>query len=180
MFTRLVCRTALVAVVILAGSESQAARSYRRGRSHRSSPAARLQRYVRARQQQMRQAAQNYQRLMLQRQQALAKQRAEKLARLRQAAQVGRQRADESRKRRKEYLVQQREKHKREAEAAGTPHGSPEELLKNYDKNSDGRLSKAEVRGSPLILRFDATDSNKDGLLTVEEIRAAKSLTSKK
>ena len=43
-----------------------------------------------------------------------------------------------------------------------------------WDANGDGMLSRAEVANAPrLSQEFDAIDTNRDGLLTVEELQAA-------
>jgi Ca2+-binding EF-hand superfamily protein len=47
--------------------------------------------------------------------------------------------------------------------------------LKEADKDQDGRLSKAEVAGMPLLSRhFDRIDADRDGRLTREELRGAR------
>jgi len=46
------------------------------------------------------------------------------------------------------------------------------ELLKEMDKDEDGKLSKAEVRG-PLKDDFKKIDTNEDGFLTIEELEKA-------
>lgn len=161
----------LAAAVVSSATEADAARNYRGSRS-RSSAAARYQRAVRARQQQYRQQMLNYQKLMLQRQQALAKQRAEDLARKRQLSQVQQKREAEQRQQRTETLKDLRAAHDAKDRTAGIKHGSPEEVFKNYDKDRDGYLSAKEVAGSPTSMRFRELDSNSDGKLTLEELRA--------
>ena len=46
------------------------------------------------------------------------------------------------------------------------------ELLKQMDKNEDGKLSEAEVKG-PLKDDFKKIDTNEDGFLTIEELEKA-------
>tara|TARA_R100000935_G_scaffold2714_6_gene7494 strand:- start:7451 stop:7738 length:288 start_codon:yes stop_codon:yes gene_type:complete len=46
------------------------------------------------------------------------------------------------------------------------------ELIKQMDKNEDGKLSKAEVKG-PLKDDFKKIDTNEDGFLTIEELEKA-------
>jgi Ca2+-binding EF-hand superfamily protein len=40
------------------------------------------------------------------------------------------------------------------------------------DKNADGRLTREEVKGTPLADKFDEIDTNKDGKIDVKEFRA--------
>ena len=47
-----------------------------------------------------------------------------------------------------------------------------EELFSDLDSNKDGKLSIKEVKG-PLKEDFDKIDSNKDGFLTIEELKKA-------
>lgn len=46
------------------------------------------------------------------------------------------------------------------------------ELLKEMDKNEDGKLSKKEIKG-PLKEDFDKVDTNEDGFITEEEFKKA-------
>ena len=50
----------------------------------------------------------------------------------------------------------------------------PATIVKNWDKNGDGSVSKEEwvAAGRPAE-RFDAVDANKDGKVTAEELAAA-------
>jgi hypothetical protein len=57
----------------------------------------------------------------------------------------------------------------------GPPPGGPptaESILARLDKDKDGFVSKAEVEGSRLANRFDETDKNKDGKLSLDELKA--------
>lgn len=61
------------------------------------------------------------------------------------------------------------------AESRGTPNDprgrpDPQEMLKMMDANGDGKLARSEVRG-PLQNDFDRVDQNKDGFLTVDELK---------
>jgi hypothetical protein len=51
---------------------------------------------------------------------------------------------------------------------------APAEILKSWDKDGDGAVSKEEwtAAGRPAE-RFDAVDANKDGKITVAELEAA-------
>ncbi len=46
------------------------------------------------------------------------------------------------------------------------------QLLKEMDKNEDGKLSKDEIKG-PLKKDFDKVDLNEDGFITAEEFKKA-------
>lgn len=46
------------------------------------------------------------------------------------------------------------------------------ELLKEMDKNEDGRLSKSEIKG-PLKEDFDKVDLDEDGFITEKEFNKA-------
>lgn len=45
-------------------------------------------------------------------------------------------------------------------------------LLKDMDKNEDGKLSKEEIKG-PLKEDFEKVDTNEDGFITEEEFKKA-------
>jgi len=48
------------------------------------------------------------------------------------------------------------------------------ERLKKLDTDGDGRISRAEAQAAPrLAARFDDLDTNKDGFLTHDELKAA-------
>ena len=51
---------------------------------------------------------------------------------------------------------------------------APADLVKSWDKNGDGAVSKDEwtAAGRPAE-RFDAVDANKDGKITAAELEAA-------
>lgn len=51
---------------------------------------------------------------------------------------------------------------------------APADIIKNWDKNGDGAVDKAEwtAAGRPAE-RFDAIDANKDGKITAAELDAA-------
>ncbi|TAJ69149.1 MAG: EF-hand domain-containing protein [Phenylobacterium sp.] len=51
---------------------------------------------------------------------------------------------------------------------------APADIVKNWDKNGDGAVDKAEwvAAGRPAE-RFDAVDANKDGKVTAAELEAA-------
>lgn len=49
---------------------------------------------------------------------------------------------------------------------------SAEELIKQMDKDKDGKLSKKEIAG-PIKKDFDKIDENKDGFLTKKELEKA-------
>lgn len=50
---------------------------------------------------------------------------------------------------------------------------SPEEFMKSNDKNSDGKVEKSELTG-PAANFFDRMDENKDGGITLEEVKASR------
>jgi Ca2+-binding EF-hand superfamily protein len=45
--------------------------------------------------------------------------------------------------------------------------------MAKIDKDGDGRVSRNEAAGSPFAQRFDRLDTNRDGYVTREEMRAA-------
>lgn len=60
------------------------------------------------------------------------------------------------------------------AGAAQAQMPAPADIVKNWDKNGDGAVDKAEwtAAGRPAE-RFDAVDANKDGKVTAAELEAA-------
>lgn len=60
------------------------------------------------------------------------------------------------------------------AGAAQAQMPAPADIIKNWDKNGDGVVDKAEwtAAGRPAE-RFDAVDANKDGKVTAAEMEAA-------
>jgi Ca2+-binding EF-hand superfamily protein len=47
-------------------------------------------------------------------------------------------------------------------------------MFKKLDTDGDGRISRAEAQAAPrLAERFDAIDANKDGFITMDEMKAA-------
>ena len=60
------------------------------------------------------------------------------------------------------------------AGAASAQAPAPADMIKNWDKNGDGAVDRAEwtAAGRPAE-RFDMVDANKDGKVTAEELAAA-------
>ena len=60
------------------------------------------------------------------------------------------------------------------AGAASAQAPAPADMIKNWDKNGDGAVDRAEwtAAGRPAE-RFDIVDANKDGKVTAEELAAA-------
>ena len=54
---------------------------------------------------------------------------------------------------------------------------SPEEMVKQYDKNGDNALSKDELAAFPGPIDFDKADTNKDGKLSAAEFEAYMKVT---
>ena len=52
---------------------------------------------------------------------------------------------------------------------APTPRGLPD--FDSLDKNADGRLTRDEVKGTPLEKLFDEIDANKDGKIDPKEYK---------
>ncbi|MGZ5046604.1 MAG: EF-hand domain-containing protein [Usitatibacter sp.] len=53
----------------------------------------------------------------------------------------------------------------------GRHHGG---MLKKLDTDGDGRISRAEAQAAPrLAAHFDEIDANKDGFITMDEMKAA-------
>jgi len=55
----------------------------------------------------------------------------------------------------------------------GRQFGSVDDLIKRFDKNKDGKLTKDEVP-APLWERLSKADANKDGAVTKDELEAAR------
>jgi Ca2+-binding EF-hand superfamily protein len=49
----------------------------------------------------------------------------------------------------------------------------PAARIKELDKNGDGKLSKDEVADDRMAARFDMIDADADGLVTLDEMKAA-------
>lgn len=49
---------------------------------------------------------------------------------------------------------------------------SPEQLMKDMDTNEDQKISKKEAKG-PISKDFDVIDANKDGFITLAELKKA-------
>lgn len=71
-----------------------------------------------------------------------------------------------------------REQHKGEGKHGdkhGEGHAHGGSPMKRLDTNNDGKLSRDEVKGHPMLEKnFDRIDTNKDGFLTEEELKAAR------
>jgi hypothetical protein len=50
---------------------------------------------------------------------------------------------------------------------------SPDQMIADLDANKDGKVSSGEYRSKP-IANFDRLDANKDGILTPQEVAAAR------
>ena len=60
------------------------------------------------------------------------------------------------------------------AGAASAQMPAPADMIKNWDKNGDGGVDKAEWTGAGRPAeRFDMVDANKDGKITAAELEAA-------
>ena len=60
------------------------------------------------------------------------------------------------------------------AGAASAQMPAPADIIKNWDKNGDGAVDKAEWTAAKRpAQRFDAVDANKDGNITAAELEAA-------
>lgn len=59
------------------------------------------------------------------------------------------------------------------ADRMAHPHHRPGHHIEQLDKDKDGSISRAEAAAHPMLSRgFDATDANKDGMLSKEELQA--------
>ncbi len=62
------------------------------------------------------------------------------------------------------------------AEANASPSASPTQRQK-MDKDGDGRISRAEAANRPKMAQyFDQIDTNKDGYLSRDELKAAQAM----
>ena len=60
------------------------------------------------------------------------------------------------------------------AGAASAQMPAPADIIKNWDKNGDGAVDKADWTGARRPpQRFDPVDANKDGRITAAELEAA-------
>lgn len=156
----------LLTIVMVASSVAESEAAQRRGRSSRRSRSASLmRRYIQARQKAYRKAVQNYQRVMRQRQQAQAQQQARRNAMRRAANQ---QREEENRQKR-ESRKNDASGAKNRSESLSAADAHRKLLLKSFDANKDGKLSRQEVARSPLAKKFDKLDTDRDGQLTLDE-----------
>ena len=59
------------------------------------------------------------------------------------------------------------------AEGAGKAGGHGKDMLKKIDVNTDGKISREEAKNYPRLAKsFDTMDSNKDGTLDRDELKA--------
>lgn len=61
-----------------------------------------------------------------------------------------------------------------DGEKKAKPAPTPEKMLKNFDTNKDGSISKEEAeanKNQSLFKRFDKIDADKSGSLSVEELK---------
>ncbi len=126
---------------------------------------------MRRRMQMVQKYMQAYQQQMMLRQQAIAKQQAAELERRRQASQAQHQKEAEARERRKDAYLKLKHERQQEDGADGVKPGRAEAIFKNYDKNNDEVLTLEEVGKSPLSLAFKDADSDKNGKLTLKELK---------
>jgi EF hand len=54
----------------------------------------------------------------------------------------------------------------------GAPTGDFVTRMMTFDKNKDGKLSRDEITDERLLRLFDRADTNKDGVVTKEELEA--------
>ncbi len=120
--------------------------------------------------QQRQKYSQAYRKQMIRQQQMMQKQLAIMAQKHRQAFQAQQQKDAVAREHRKATLQQQRSEREQEGRTADHPAVLAKEMLKNYDKNQDKSLSRAEVEKNPLSLHFTDADTNRDGKLSLKEL----------
>jgi len=49
---------------------------------------------------------------------------------------------------------------------------SPDQIMKENDKNNDGVITREEAKGSELDMFFDLVDGDHDGKITMDELKA--------
>ena len=163
MLRKLLIAGLMLAVVCFSAGESQA----RGRRGHRGRGSS-----MRRRMQAIQKHVQAFQKQMILRQQVIARQQAAELARRRQALRNQHQKEAADAERHKEAYLKLSQAREQQELAEGIQPGSAEETMKNYDKNNDGALTLKEVGKSPLSLHFKQGDADKDGKLTLQELKA--------
>ncbi len=59
-----------------------------------------------------------------------------------------------------------------EKKSTGGASNDPVARMMAFDRNKDGKLTRDEITDSRLLALFDRADTNKDGVVTVEELNA--------